>query len=72
MDSIVQLPLTRHDKDAILVVVDRLTEMVHLAATTTTVTAECIAKLFVDHVTKLHGWPTDTETAVVLAFSQGD
>ena len=39
--------------------VDRLTKMTHLAATTTTVTAEGTAKLFEQHVIKLHGWPCD-------------
>lgn len=59
MDVVVQLPLTRHGKNTILVVVDRLTKMVHLAANTTTLNAEGTAKLFVDHVIKLHGWPID-------------
>ena len=39
--------------------VDRLTKMTHLAATTTTVSAEGTAKLFEQHVIKLHGWPCD-------------
>ena len=59
MDFIVQLPTTKDGHDAILVFVDRLTKMTHLAATTTTATAEATAKLFRQHVIKLHGWPYD-------------
>ena len=41
--------------DAIFVCVDRLSKMVHLAPTTTTVTAPKLAKIYVDNVFKLHG-----------------
>jgi transposase InsO family protein len=57
MDFITQLPRTTDGHDAILVVVDKLTKMVHLVATQTTATAEQTAKLFVDHIWKLHGVP---------------
>ncbi len=59
MDFIVQLPTTKNGHDAILVFVDKLTKMTHLAATTTTVTAEGTAKLFEQNVIRLHGWPCD-------------
>ena len=42
-----------HD-DAIMVVVDRLSKMVHFVPTTTTATAVDTARLLVDHVVKLH------------------
>ena len=42
---------------AIAVFVDRLTKMVHFAPCTKEVTAPQYAKLFVDHVFKLHGLP---------------
>jgi hypothetical protein len=57
MDFIVQLPPAAGGQDAIIVFVDRLTKMVHLAATTTTVSAEGTAQLFMDTVFKLHGVP---------------
>ena len=59
MDFIVQLPVTKRGHDAVLVCVDPLSKMTHMAATTTTVTAEGTARMFADHVIKLHGWPTD-------------
>ena len=43
--------------DAILVVVDRLTKMVHFIPTTERTSAEGLARLFRDNVWKLHGLP---------------
>jgi hypothetical protein len=58
MDFITQLPHTRWDgHDAILVVVDNLTKMVHLVATKTTATAKQTANLIVGHFWKLQGVP---------------
>jgi hypothetical protein len=57
MDFIVHLPKTKQGHDAIYVVVDRLTKMVHLIPTTTSVTASEVAALFRNHVWKLHGDP---------------
>ena len=42
---------------AIVVFVDKLTKMVHLAPCTKEVTAMEYARLFVDHVFQLHGLP---------------
>ena len=58
MDLIEQLP----DSDgysAILVVVDRLSKMSLFIPTTNSVTAEEIARLFVQHVFSKHGVPSD-------------
>ena len=55
MDFIVHLPKTPRGHDAIAVFVDRLTKMVHLAPTTSDVNAEGTAKLYLDHVVRLHG-----------------
>ena len=55
MDLITQLPTTKSGMDAIFVCVDRLSKMVHLAPTTTTVTAPKLAKIYVNNVFKLHG-----------------
>jgi hypothetical protein len=57
MDLITQLPKSLKGHDAIVVFVDRLTKMVHLAPTTTTATAQDIAHLFAECVWKHHGLP---------------
>lgn len=59
MDFVVALPKTEGGYDAVLVFVDRLTKMSHLAPTTTTCTAEQAARLFFDNVVRLHGVPKD-------------
>jgi len=43
--------------DLILVVVDRLTKIVHFIPTTEKTTAEELARLFRDNMWKLHGLP---------------
>jgi len=43
--------------DSILVVVDRLTKMIHFIPTTEKMSAEGLARLFRDNVWKLHGLP---------------
>ena len=57
-DLITHLPTTRNGKDAIALFVDKLSKMVRLAATTTTVNAEGYARLFVDNVFRSHGLPS--------------
>ena len=57
MDFITQLPKTRSGFDAIVVFVDTFSKMVHLVPTKTTATAPDTAKIFFDHVFKLHGLP---------------
>ena len=58
MDFICGLPCSKAGFDSILVIVDRLSKLVHLVPTTTTVTAPEVAKLFVDNVVRLHGVPS--------------
>ena len=55
-DFITKLPLDQ-GYDSILVVVDRLTKMVHFIPTTEKTSAEGLAWLFRDNVWKLHGLP---------------
>ena len=55
-DFITKLPLAQ-GYDSILVVVDRLTKMVHFISTTEKTSAEGLARLFRDNVWKLHGLP---------------
>ena len=54
MNFIVQLPRTRNGKDAIVVFVDRLSKMVHFAATATSATAEDTARIFKHEIFRLH------------------
>lgn len=56
MDFVTGLP-TSEGFDAILVVVDRLTKMRHLIPCNDTATAPDVARLYLDHVWKLHGLP---------------
>jgi len=55
-DFITKLPLAQ-GYDLILVVVDRLTKMVHFIPTTEKTSAEGLVRLFRDNVWKLHGLP---------------
>ena len=57
MDLITQLPKSKNGHDAIVVFVDKLTKMVHLAPTNTTVSAPQLAKMFFREVVRLHGVP---------------
>jgi len=56
VDFITKLPLAQ-EYDAILVVVDWLTKMVHFIPTTEKTMAEGLAKLFRDNIWKLYGLP---------------
>ena len=55
-DFITKLPLAQ-GYDLILVVVDRLTKMVHFIPTIERTSAEGLTRLFRDNVWKLHGLP---------------
>ncbi|KAJ8523407.1 hypothetical protein ON010_g17573 [Phytophthora cinnamomi] len=74
MDFITDLPLTMSKVDSILVVVDRLTKRCHFAPIAKTVTAEGVARLFIDHIWRHHGMPTsivsDRDRKFVSAFWQ--
>lgn len=59
MDFISQLPKTSTGYDMILVVVCRLSKMVHIVPTVGTIGALGLATLYRDHVWKLHGVPMD-------------
>ena len=58
MDLIILLPRSKNGYDAIIVVVDKYSKMIHCIPTTTTVTAPLLAKLFFDNVVRLHGLPS--------------
>jgi len=55
-DFITKLPLAQ-GYDSILVVVNRLTKIVHFIPTTEKTSAEGLVQLFRDNVWKLHGLP---------------
>ena len=73
MDFIVELPES-NGFNAILVCVDRFTKMAHFCPTTTSVTSEGAAELYLRYVFKHHGLPTDIVsdrgTQFVSRFSQ--
>ena len=58
MDLITQLPRTQSGHDAIVVFVDKLSKMVHVVPTTTTVNAPQLAGLFFRSVVRYHGVPS--------------
>ena len=57
MDFITGLPVTKHGHDAIIVVVDKMSKMVHYIPTVTAIDAPSTATLFINNVVKLHGVP---------------
>src|SRR3954465_7061829 len=57
MDFITQLPVTKAGFDAIAIFVDTFYNMVPFVPTCTTATAPDTARIFFDHVFKLHGLP---------------
>ena len=69
-DFITKLPLAQ-GYDSILVVVDRLTKMVHFIPTTEKTSAEGLARLFRDNVWKLHGLPESIISDRRLQFVAG-
>ena len=75
LDFITQLPIGSRGNDAVMVVVDKLTKMVHIIPTTTTCTAETVAELYRDHIFKLHGVPdkiiSDRDVRFTSAFLTG-
>ena len=56
IDIIGPLPKS-NGMDAIVVIVDQFTKMIHLKATTTNVSSEGIAKIYRDDIWRLHGIP---------------
>jgi len=68
VDFITKL-LTVAEKDAILVVCDRLSKMMHFVATTEGTTAEGLARLFRDNVWRLHRLPESVVSDRGLQFA---
>lgn len=55
MDLITSLPKTANGNDAIVVFVDKLSKMCHFVATTTSISAEQFAEVYVNAVVRHHG-----------------
>ena len=58
LDLVTAPPDTPHGNDACVVFCDRLSKMVHFAPCKKTIDAPGMACLFVQHVIRLHGWPS--------------
>src|SRR5882724_1590371 len=58
VDLITELPQS-HGYDTIMVVINHLSKCAHTVLTTSDVTASGVARLFRDHVWKLHGLPEE-------------
>jgi len=69
-DFITKLPLAQ-GYDAILVVCNHFSKIVHFIATTEKTSAEGLAKLFQDHVWKLHGLPESIISDRGVQFAAG-
>ena len=69
-DFITKLPLAQ-GYDTILVVCDRFSKMAHFIATTEKTSAERLAKLFRDHVWKLHRLPESIISNRGVQFTAG-
>lgn len=61
MDFVEKLP-TSQGFDTIVVVVDRLTKVSHFITLTHHFSATTVARLFLDHIVKLHGLPNSIIT----------
>ncbi|KAJ9508076.1 hypothetical protein QJQ45_021441 [Haematococcus lacustris] len=62
MDLVTKLPAGTHGYDAICVIVDRLSKMVHFVPCKESMNAMTFARLFINNVFKLHGLPAEVLT----------
>ena len=58
MDLVTDLPLTPRGNDTFVLFICRLTKLIHVVPTTKTITSEGLARIFYDHIYRLHGWPS--------------
>ena len=59
MDFIDGLPRSQKDNDSIWVIVDRLTKVAQFVPVKTKTDAKKLADLYVEHILKLHGAPSN-------------
>ena len=55
MDFVTGLPRTRHQLDAVWVIMDRLTKSVHFLPIRTTYSLDRLARMYIQEVVRLHG-----------------
>ena len=74
MDFVGALPKTVSGHDTVMVIVDRFSKRAHFIPTVKALTAEGAAKLYMDHIFRLHGVPyaitSDKDIRFVNAFWQ--
>ncbi|KAJ9529306.1 hypothetical protein QJQ45_007987 [Haematococcus lacustris] len=72
MDLVTKLPAGTHGYDAICVIVDRLSKMVHFVPCKESMNAMAFTRLFINNVFRLHGLPAEYSPIVVhtLIISQ--
>jgi len=74
MDFVVGLPLTQRNKNAIWVIVDRLTKTAHFMAMRNTWTLDQLARAYLDDIVRLHEVPnsmvSDRDTRFYSGFWQ--
>jgi hypothetical protein len=58
MDLVTDLPITPRGHDTFILFICRLTKQIHAIPTTKTVSSLGVARIFYDHIYRLHGWPT--------------
>ena len=57
MDFVTGLPRTSKGKNAVWVIVDRLTKAAHFLAVKTTDTLVTLSRLYIEEIVRLHGVP---------------
>ena len=72
MDFVIGLPLTPKKKDAVWVVVDRLTKSAHFIPVRTDYSLDKLAELYIAEIVRLHGVPmsiiSDRDTRFTSRF----
>ena len=72
MDFVTNLPLTPRKKDAVWVIIDRLTKPAHFIPARVNYSLEKLADLFVSEIVRLHGVPlsivSDRDPRFTLRF----
>ena len=58
MDLVTDLPITPRGHDTFILFICRLTKQIHVVPTTKTISSAGVARVFYDHIYRLHGWPT--------------
>jgi hypothetical protein len=71
MDFVVTLPVTAAGHTAMMVMVDRMSKMAHIAPCTDEITAEEAARIFLHEVVRLHGMPVEVITDRGSQFTSG-